>query len=131
MLKSNTWQFAACETRRLQTCAGSYIFTHMSNCLWHTQSLCVSKATSDPAIMILTYHPGCSCTILNSFAQKVDMRLHIRALFIELSLTSPDPDNLANDESFRPVRSFGHQTCRCYASSKQPGIAQENSEHRP
>jgi Helitron helicase-like domain at N-terminus len=48
------------------------------------QSLRVSQKTSDPAIAILRRSiQTIAGRVPNSFAQKLDMRLHIRALFIE------------------------------------------------
>ena len=45
------------------------------------RSLRVSQTTSDPAIGIL--RRSIQAGVPNSFAQKADMRLHIRGLFIE------------------------------------------------
>ena len=48
------------------------------------QSLRVSQTTSDPAIAILRRSiQAVAARVPNSFAQKADMRLHIRGLFIE------------------------------------------------
>jgi hypothetical protein len=48
------------------------------------QSLRVSQTTSDPAIAILRRSiQAVAARVPNSFAQKADMRLHIRRLFIE------------------------------------------------
>src|SRR5436309_10702404 len=48
------------------------------------QALCLTQRTSDPAIAILRWAiQTVAARVPNSFAQKEDMRLHIRALFIE------------------------------------------------
>lgn len=48
------------------------------------RSLRVSQTTSDPAIGILRRSiQAVAARVPNSFAQKADMRLHIRGLFIE------------------------------------------------